>query len=247
MLAGCLAAGDDAVASHRSAARIWKLIAPSDDTVEITVPRRSGPRPRGTIVHRSGDLVPAHTTVRNRIPATNPLRTIVDLAAVLSPDEVEDALDAGLAYPSLFSVAAVEATRAQLAQHGRAGTGVLRRVLQERVLGDAVSDSELEKRMGRLLKWAGLPKAVFHYVVCTPAGLFLAEVDFAYPELKLAIEVDGFGAHRTPRAMAKDFVRQNGLVPYGWRVLRFTWRQVTRQPEMVAAAIRAALEALRAA
>jgi very-short-patch-repair endonuclease len=88
---------------------------------------------------------------------------------------------------------------------------------------------------------------VFHYAVYTPAGVFLAEVDFAYPEIKLAIEVDGFGVHGTPRAMAKDFVRQNGLVPYGWRVLRFTWRQVTREPGMVAGTIRSALQALQAA
>jgi len=172
---------------------------------------------------------------------------MVDLAAVLEPGAVEDALDAGLAYPSLFSVAAVAAMRDELAQHGRSGTGVLRRVLEERALGDAVSDSKLERRMAGLLRRAGLPAAVFHYVVLTPGGLFLAEVDFACPELRLAIEVDGFGVHGTPRAMAKDFVRQNGLVPYGWRVLRFTWRQVTREPEMVAAAIQAALEALQAA
>ena len=178
---------------------------------------------------------------------TNPLRTMVDLGAVLSPEAVEDALDAGLAWPSLFSVAAVEATLNELAGRGRSGSGVLRTVLDERVLGDAVSDSKLEKRMAQLLRRAGLPAAVFHYVVCTPGGVFLAEVDFAYPEIKLAIEVDGFGAHGTPRAMAKDFVRQNGLVPYGWRVLRFTWRQVTRQPDLVASAIRAALAGLQAA
>jgi very-short-patch-repair endonuclease len=247
VMAACLAGGHSAVASHRTAGRIWRLTDQSDDTVEITVRRGQRPRLRGVIVHGSADLAARYTTVRRRIPITNPLRTMIDLAAVLKPEAVEDALDAGLAWPSLFSVEAVEATLNQLAGRGRSGAGVLRKVLEERVLGDAVSDSELEKRMGRLLKRAGLPKAVFHYVVCTPAGLFLAEVDFAYPELKLAIEVDGFGAHGTPRAMAKDFVRQNGLVPYGWRVLRFTWRQVTRQPEMVAAAIRAALEALRAA
>jgi very-short-patch-repair endonuclease len=247
VLAACLAAGEDSVASHRSAGRLWNLIDDSDDIVDITVPRSQGPRLSRVRVHRSRDLVPEQTTVRHRIPVTNPLRTMVDLAAVLPPDKVEDALDAGLRWPSLFSVAAVEATLNELAGPGRSGTGVLRKVLQERVLGDAVSDSELEKRMGRLLRRAGLPAAAFHYAVCTPAGVFLAEVDFAYPETKLAIEVDGFGVHGTPRAMAKDFVRQNGLVPYGWRVLRFTWRQVTRQPEMVAAAIRAALDSLQAA
>ncbi len=72
-------------------------------------------------------------------------------------------------------------------------------------------------------------------------------MDFAYPELLLAIEVDGWESHGAPAAMGKDFVRQNGLVPYGWRVLRFTWRQVVRQPHKVAAAIAAARAALQAA
>jgi hypothetical protein len=191
VLAACLAAGDQAVASHRAAARIWGLTDDSDDTVEITVPGPQHPRLRKVTVHRT-NLRAEATTIRRRIPITNPLRTMVDLAAVLPPDKVEDALDAGLRYPSLFSVVAVEATLNQLARRGRRGTGVLRKVLDEREFGNAVDDSELEKRMGRLLERAGLPKAVFHYAVCTPIGLFLAEVDFAYPVVKLALEVDGF-------------------------------------------------------
>ena len=247
VLAACLAAGEGAVASHRTAARFWRLLDDHDDRIELTVPRRRLPRTHGATIHRSTDLDAEYTTVRKRIPVTNPLRTMVDLGAVLSPDAVEDALDAGLAWPSLFSVAAVEATLNELAGRGRSGSGVLRKVLEERTLGDAVSDSKLEKRMAKLLRRAGLPKAVFHHVVCTPAGLFLAEVDFAYPDIKLAIEVDGFGVHGTPRAMAKDFVRQNGLVPFGWRVLRFTWRQVTRQSDLVAETIGAALTGLQVA
>lgn len=247
VLAACLSAGKGAVASHRTAARIWGLVEPEDDIIEITVPRNRLPEPRRSTVHRSGDLLTDQTTVRKRIPVTNPLRTMVDLGAVLSPEAVEDALDAGLAWPSLFSVAAVKATLGELGGRGRRGAGVLRTVLEERALGDAVSDSKLERRMAELLRRAGLPPTMFHYVVCTPAGLSLAEVDFAYPDVKLAIEVDGFGVHGTPRAMAKDFVRQNGLVPHGWRVLRFTWRQVVRHPEMVARAIAAALAGLQAA
>jgi very-short-patch-repair endonuclease len=247
VLSACLAAGWQADASHRSAARVWGLIDDASDRVEITVPRNCRPRLRKVTIHRLADLRDDQTTVRRRIPVTNPLRTMVDLAAVLPPDKVEDALDGGLRWPSLFSVAAVEATLDKLAGRGRSGTGVLRNVLDNRMFGNTVSDSDLEKRMGMLLRRASLPKAEFHYVVCTPAGLFLAEVDFAYPDIKLAIEVDGFDAHGTPRAMAKDFVRQNGLVPYRWHVLRFTWRQVKDEPEMVAAAIRAALEALQAA
>jgi very-short-patch-repair endonuclease len=247
VVAACLAAGKGAVASHRAAARVWGLLGASDDIVEITVPRQRKPRLHGVTIHRSSDLDSGQTAVRHRIPVANPLRTMVDLGAVVPPEAVEDALDAGLAWPSLFSIAAVEATLEHLARHGRSGAGVLRQVLDERALGEAVSDSKLERRMAELLRRTGLPAAVFHYVVRTPAGVFLAEVDFAYPEIKLAIEVDGFEVHGTPRAMAKDFVRQNGLVPYGWHVLRFTWRQVTREPEVVAAAIQAARAGLQAA
>ena len=246
VLAACLSVGRDAVASHRTAARIWGLVEPSDDIVEITVPRRRLPRTFRATVHRSGDLVADHTTVRRRIPVTNPLRTIVDLGAVLPPDRVEDALDTGLAPPSLFSIAALEWMRTELAGRGRRGCGVLGRILDERALGDDVNDSLLEPRMARLLRDAGLPTAIFHYVILTPAGVFLAEVDFAYPEIKLAIEVDGFKIHATPRQMSKDFVRQNGLVPYGWHVLRFLWRQVVREPEAVARSIAESLDGLRA-
>lgn len=247
VIAACLAAGQGAVASHRTAARIWKLTDDSDDIVEITVPGPRHPRLRRVTVHRAADLRSNDTTVRRRLPVTNPMRTIVDLGAVLPAHRVSDALDAGLRWPALFSVAAVEATLDQLSGRGRSGAGVLRKVLAEREFGNDVSDSELEKRMSRLLQKAGLPPAVFHYVVETPRGLFLAEVDFAYPEVRLAIEVDGFAVHGTPRAMARDFVRQNGLVPYGWHVLRFTWRQVTEEPEMVAATVRRTIEALQAA
>ena len=88
---------------------------------------------------------------------------------------------------------------------------------------------------------------IYHHVVLTPERRFLAEVDFAYPHLRLAIEVDGYEVHGTPRAMAKDFVRQNGLVPHRWSVLRFTWRQVVRTPRAVGAVIAEALVALEAA
>jgi hypothetical protein len=246
LMAACLAGGPGTVASHRAAARLWGLDDHGGDLVEITVPRLRSPRPRGTVVHRSTDLEDAHTTVRRRLPVTNPLRTIIDLGAVLRPEQVEDALDRGLS-DRLFSVAAIEWMRNDLSRQGRHGTGVLGRILDQRALGDEVPDQLLEPRMARLLQSADLPPAIYHYVLRTPEGRFLAEVDFAYPQRRLAIEVDGYAVHGTPRAMAKDFVRQNGLVSYRWHVLRFTWRQVVRTPGAVAATIAAALSALVAA
>lgn len=246
LVAACLAAGPAAVVSHRPAAALWDLGAFGEDRVEISVPRGQAPTVRGAIVHRSTDLVPAHTSLWKRIPVTNPLRTVVDLGAVLPAGDVEDVLDRGLA-KKLFTVPAVERMRNEVGRPGRHGAGVLGRVLDERALGHAAPDGLLEPRMARLLRDAGLPPAVHHYVITTPDGVFLAEVDFAYPEWLLAVEVDGYAVHGTPRAMAKDFVRQNGLVPYRWHVLRFTWHQVVRTPWLVSATIADSLAALGAA
>ncbi|MGH9037806.1 MAG: DUF559 domain-containing protein [Acidimicrobiia bacterium] len=245
LMAALLASGPDAVASHRSGARLWTLLGDGDDTVEITVPRAHRPRLQGVVVHRSRDLVPAHSTVWRRLPVTKPARVIVDLGAVLPSDKVEDALDRALT-KHLITIAGVEWMLNEVSRQGRHGAGVAARILDERALGRAPADGQLEPRMARLLRNAKLPPAVYHHVVRDSNGRFLAEVDFAYPELKLAIEVDGFEVHGTPRAMRKDFVRQNGLVPYRWLVLRFTWDQVVHQPDSVAAGIGTSLSALAA-
>lgn len=241
-----LAGGPEAVASHRSAGRLWRLTDEGDDTVEITVPRAHNPKLDGVVVHRSRDLVAGHTIRWRHIPVTKPARVIVDLGAVLPRDQVEDALDRALTR-RLISIAGVEWMLNEVARPGRNGAGVAGRILDERALGRAPADGQLEPRMARLLRKANLPPAVYHHVVRDGRGRFLAEVDFAYPELRLAIEVDGFEVHGTPRAMGRDFVRQNGLVPHRWTVLRFTWDQVKHQPDYVAASIGASLVALAAA
>ena len=74
----------------------------------------------------------------------------------------------------------------------------------------------------------------------------LGRVDFAFPEIRLAIEVDGYEHHASLHAFQHDRARQNELVAAGWTVLRFTWDDITRRPEQVATAILRVLGALRA-
>ncbi|MGH9041439.1 MAG: type IV toxin-antitoxin system AbiEi family antitoxin domain-containing protein [Acidimicrobiia bacterium] len=243
VMAALLAAGPEAVVSHRAGARLWSLL--EDDTVEITVPRNRSPRIARVVTHRSRDLADHHISSWKRFPVTKPARTIVDLGAVLTPAKLEDVLDRALSR-RLLTIAGVERMLSDLSRPGRHGTAVLRVVLDERALGKQAADGMLEPRMARLLRKAGLPPAAFQYPIHAPEGRFLARVDFAYAELLLAVEVDGWATHGSPRAMGKDFVRQNGLVPYGWRVLRFTWAQVVHEPEYVAAVIGRTLAALAA-
>lgn len=236
-LAACLAAGPDAALSHRAAAHEWEL-AEFPGVVEVVTPRAQWPRLRNVRVHRSMDLRPDHITVRRGIPITKPLRTLVDLGQS-APWAVSDALELGLAN-RLFSIRAADAVLDDLGCKGRTGVGVLRRVLDQRALERGIPDGLLEPRMARLLRKHRLPMPAFQHWV-TPK----IRVDFAYLEERIVIEVDGFSTRRTPAALDRSNQRQNELVLLGWTVLRFTWKQVVRQPDVVARTILVTLESAR--
>jgi very-short-patch-repair endonuclease len=51
------------------------------------------------------------------------------------------------------------------------------------------------------------------------------------------VEVDGYAYHRSPQAFEDDRERDVRLQVAGWRVLRFTWTQITRRGAWVAASI----------
>jgi very-short-patch-repair endonuclease len=56
-------------------------------------------------------------------------------------------------------------------------------------------------------------------------------------QLPGVVEVDGWAFHRTRRAFERDRERDAFLAAGGIRVLRFTHRQVTGEPALVAAAL----------
>jgi len=236
MLAAVLAAGAGAVASHRAAAWLWSLIE-DEAPIEISVPMPRCPELAGVIVHRSRDLAAAKVHLRDAIPTTSPMRALIDLGAVEPRWVVNDALERGLT-ARLYSVAAVEWARVEVARPGRRGSGVLGRVLDERALGASPADGLLEPRFARLAKVFGLPPYEFQY----PIGIY--HIDFAWPDHRLLVEVDGWETHGTPAAMQEDLERQNYLVAQGWTVLRFTWHDVVRRPDYVARQILAALRGL---
>lgn len=236
LLAACKSTGG--VASHRAAAALWALDVPPG-TVEVTVTRPRCPRPNGVIVHRSTDLKAEECTVRFGIPVTKPLRTLLDLGAVLPAWLVDEVLDVALS-KKLVTLPGVETTLLTHSKKGRRGAGVLRKLLEQR--GGYVPDSKLEGKMNRLCRLHGLPIPTFQYRIYR-GKLEVARVDFAYPELKIAIEVDGYDKHSSVAAFQSDRTRQNDLVELGWTILRFTWDDIVHRPETVATRVRRVLGA----
>ncbi len=239
LLAAVLAAGAGATASHRAAAWLWGL--QDELCVEVTVPPNRSPKLGAVAVHRP-HLEPQAISCRRGVPVTNPLRTLLDLAAVPDDQRVEQALDRGLAR-RLFNLAAVEAELARHGGRGRRGTARLRLCLAQRGAGPERPPSMLESRMQRLLLAARLPAPRREHRVL--GGRY--RLDFAWPEAGLAVEVDGYSSHSSLVAFQEDRTRQNALVAAGWTVLRFTWKDLWEQPAAVTHRLEQALAASRPA
>ncbi|MFM2070234.1 MAG: hypothetical protein RLZZ623_497 [Actinomycetota bacterium] len=77
-------------------------------------------------------------------------------------------------------------------------------------------------------------------MVTTATG-FTYELDWAYPDVLVGLEMDGYGIHmRSVGAFDDDRFRRNELENEGWQILNFTARQVQRQPSRVVQQVRGA-------
>ncbi|MBL8775742.1 MAG: DUF559 domain-containing protein [Acidimicrobiales bacterium] len=238
ILAAALAAR--APGSHRAAASLWGADLGPTPPLEVLADGSRHPRPPGVVVHRSATLDPRDVTRRHGIPVTNPLRTLVDLGAVATHEQVELALDS-FTSRKLITVAGARAYRDKLAGSGQRGVGVLSEVLDGRVLGDRAPDSVLEPVMARLCKRFGLPIPAFQVWVLID-GVW-RRLDFAYLDELVNLEVDGYEHHGgNYERWESDLDRDAALTADGWRVLRVSKAGVTRRPAKTAARIRATLD-----
>jgi very-short-patch-repair endonuclease len=224
-----LDAGEDAVVSHRAAALLWGLDGVRGRPVEATVPRGRR-RFRNAIVHETRPFAANEVDVRRGIPVTSVAMTLVQLGAVVPDVIVEQA------YESARRAGLVEeADVLKLLECRRAGVKVMTRVLARRSPSAVPTDSTLETRFAQLVRRARVPVPVRQY---EGTGY---RIDFAWPTQRVAVELDGLAFHDGRDAQRRDRERQNRVVLDGWRVLRFTWHDVTRRSARVVAAIERAL------
>jgi very-short-patch-repair endonuclease len=237
--AACLAAGPGAAASHRTAAMLLGVPLDRDDhVVEVSVARGHNPHLRGVVLHRSRDLTAEQTLVVDGLRCTTPTRLLVDLGQVVPWWKVNRTLERLLAARRV-TVPQVAAALAWHSKRGRSGCGALRRTLDRRALGAESPDSALEARFAELCAQAEVPLGRFQFELTV--GGRQRRIDFAYPEHRIAVEIDGYEWHSGRDQFTDDRVRDNALQLAGWRVLRFTWEQLVYRPETVVATLRAAL------
>lgn len=232
-MAAVLSVGPDAVLSHRSAAALWGLRPGDGGTSTVTIPSRRGRRRHdGLVVHRRLDLPLGDWTIERAIPVTSPPRTLVDVAADLRPHELRRAVERAEEL-ELFHLPDVEAMLRRRA--GQPGTPALRALLDDaREHGLPRTRTDLESAFLQMCLDHGLPRPEVNRWDGE------REVDFRWPAHRIAVETDGWGAHRTRSAFESDSERSQILAAQGWTLIRVTWRQLERRPELVARRIRQA-------
>ena len=215
--ASALCACPGAALSHHSAAGLRDLLEPPT-TVEITTaqPRRLA----GVRVHRVRSLPADEVTTVEGLATTTPARTLLDLAGVIPRSSLERCV-ARAQREGTLKAGELETLLARYP--GRPGTRALRRLLALEG-GPAFTRSEAEERFLALVRSGHLPVPRFNQRL---AGY---EVDAFWPAAKLVAEIDGRAWHGDAHAFERDRLRDSTLMAAGYRVMRVTWTQLTREP-----------------
>jgi very-short-patch-repair endonuclease len=232
-----LSLGPGAAACRRTAAACygWGLLVEPGRTVEVAVDHGRGAvaAPGVRAWQRRSAAVLLHTVLEDTAPMllTAPVQTVLDCALGLPLVEAVVVADSAL---RAGDVTVDELRRAAASMGGQRDARKARRVVD---LCDPESGSVLESVLRVRLVLAGCTGFASQVVLRDVEGAVL-RVDFCFAAAGLVVEADGARWHPDP---ARDQARDNDLAALGWRVLRFTWRQVVHEHEAVVRQVQAAL------
>lgn len=241
-IARAVAISPDVVVSHRSAAQLWSMWTPEFTKIEIT--RRAGDRgsryttsvQRDTVVAHRRILGPDDVVDLHGLAVTSPVRTWLDLSAILGLHDLVAAGDSALR----IGCSPHELAQRVAAVHHLRGSVRARRALP---ILDAASRSRPESRIRTALVLAGLPAPAVNKSVFDEFGQWLAEPDLHYLEAKLALEYNG-SDHAGPARMRKDARRLLDLQRADWTVRTYTAIDAFARLDQVVADVRVLLHRL---
>lgn len=240
--ASVLYAGEPCALSRRSGLEGRQLVR-DPRPWDITVAVRNGARTIESPLTFDGHPIRLHLhessalprrTRAVRIAANLPVLPVADLlveAAWHAPDDFADALR-NAEYRGLVK----DQDLRRVLRMGRHGSAAVREELERRGVGTRRTQNDLEDAAYDLAMALGLPAPQTNVVIMTRRGP--VRVDLYWPELGLVIELDGGDAHGTVGGMQRDRKHEAWLRGDGLDVMRFSWRQITFEMDVVADALR---------
>jgi very-short-patch-repair endonuclease len=232
----------NATVSHYSAAAFHGLSGVSRDTVSVTVRSKTTHDFPGVRVFRTDDLKSEHLSTIRGLLTTSLDRTVIDLAAALSPRHLEYVLDDLLA-EGRCSLSDLRVVLESVARRGKPGVSAMRSLLDDRSPADE-NRSRLERAGNALLMDRGITGFVCEFPIpWAPHRRF----DVAFPTERVAIEWDSIRWHTQKQRFQSDRERDRLAIENEWRVFRFTWRDLHVDPNGVIDSIRVVLAATQPA
>jgi hypothetical protein len=228
-VAACRACGGGSVLSHRAAGWLHGTLrsAPTNP-IDVIATRRH--QLRGVRCHVVRGLHPDDLTVVDAIPVTTVHRTFLDLAEVMHPLRLFDALELSVRLQR-FDLTEMHAMLGR--NPGRHGLKPLQAQLIRLTGEPAWLDSKLEAEfLFQLRQHPDLPEPLTHQVVDGEA------VHFYWPEHRLVVEVDGDQYHSLPRDRLNNTRRDRKLTLAGYIVVRVSELELKTDPERVMADLR---------
>jgi very-short-patch-repair endonuclease len=226
--AALLHAGPQSALSHTTALAVWGVRAlerPLHLVVDERIRRAGSP---GVIVHRRKAFDPgsAQCVQRAGLRVTRLHRAVIDSWPLL-PEVERRPLALDLANRRLVTADQLDEALTERPNVG--GRRGLRQTID--LIADGVR-SELEAHgVLTVFRHRSMPASVGQHRVQLPAKTVW--LDRAWPEAKLAVELDSAQHHTSPEDRRKDLARDRELAALGWVVLRFTYTDVLRDPHGV--------------
>jgi very-short-patch-repair endonuclease len=230
-MAATLAVGEEALLSHYAAAVLWGLRPAREGPIDVTVPGRETRHRNGIRTHTVTHLHRTDATRKDGILVTSPARTLLDLAATATQRDLDRATEEAQVQRRV-STHSLNEQFSRYPTHR--GTAALRKAVRT---DPALTRSEAERRALELIRAARLPPPE------TNTRINGYEVDLVWRKQRLIVEIDGYAFHSSRSSFERDRGRDAALAGRGWRVVRFTWRQIVDEPEAVIARLAAALAA----
>lgn len=230
--------GGSAVASHETAALMHglDLLYRPGPRVTVTVPPDTGSREASSAVRIKMAAVPsAQLTARYGIPVTSVARTVVDIARSSPFRAGVVTADSALR----MKLTTKDELRTVLAGCRQwPGTVRAAEVIE---FADRLSESALESICRVAFRDLGLPPPQLQ--VWVGGDLDVGEIgraDFLWRQFDTIAEADGALKYADPDRARQQLWRDARLHEAGFQVVHITWREITRYPDNVAAALRAA-------
>ncbi len=220
----------DAVVVGRHAVAVLRNETIPNSKPEVICPRRQ--RAQAGVVLKTQVLPRDRVRRVAGIQIAGPAYLAIEASSTDGGDLMDDMLRLGLAEPDDFQEALASFI-------GRPAAAQRRRRVREGALRPF---SKAERRTHALLRKAGITGWVANRGIRVDGRLTVPDIRFL--DARLVLEVDGKAFHSSDEAFENDRERQNALAVADYRVLRITWKMLTRNPKKVVRSVRALLALL---